>query len=201
MKVIAFPLLLAMVLGLMMLAACGGGETAAPAVEEIDLTTLGDDVDVATVEAVRQNPGVYLLDVREPDEYAAGHIPGITLIPMGEVAARLAELPRDKEIVVTCRTGNRSSQVADLLRDMPLPPVGGETERAVGLLVHGDVVRSGQLNDEVAPPGLAGVTAGFRVAEQRQAKFFARGFEGRHVFDLGFDGREMTHGFLAWVEG
>jgi hydroxyacylglutathione hydrolase len=101
----------------MMLVACGGGETAAPAVEEIDLTTLADDVDVATVEAVRQNPGVYLLDVREPDEYAAGHIPGITLIPMGEVAARLAELPRDKEIVVTCRTGNRSSQVADLLRE------------------------------------------------------------------------------------
>ena len=36
---------------------------------------------------------------------------------MGEVAARLAELPRDKEIIVTCRTGNRSSQVADLLRE------------------------------------------------------------------------------------
>lgn len=117
MKAIAFPLVLSLALGLMMLVACGGGETAAPAVEEIDLTTLADDVDVATVEAVRQNPGVYLLDVREPDEYAAGHIPGITLIPMGEVAARLAELPRDKEIVVTCRTGNRSSQVADLLRE------------------------------------------------------------------------------------
>lgn len=116
MKAIAFPLVLSLALGLMMLVACGGGETAAPAVEEIDLTTLADDVDVATVEAVRQNPGVYLLDVREPDEYAAGHIPGITLIPMGEVASRLAELPRDKEIIVTCRTGNRSGQVADLLR-------------------------------------------------------------------------------------
>ena len=117
MKAIAFSLLLAMALSLVLLTACGGGETAAPAVEEIDLTTLPDDVDVATVEALRQNPGVYLLDVREPDEYAAGHIPGITLIPMGEVAARLAELPRDKEIIVTCRTGNRSGQVADLLRE------------------------------------------------------------------------------------
>ena len=55
--------------------------------------------------------------MREPDEYAAGHIPGITLIPMGEVASRLTELPRDKEIIVTCRTGNRSSQIADLLRE------------------------------------------------------------------------------------
>ena len=117
MKTIRFPLLLTVVLSLALLAACGGGETAAPAVEEIDLTTLPDNVDVDTVEAVRQNPGVYLLDVREPDEYAAGHIPGITLIPMGEVASRLTELPRDKEIIVTCRTGNRSSQIADLLRE------------------------------------------------------------------------------------
>ena len=36
---------------------------------------------------------------------------------MGEVASRLTELPRDKEIIVTCRTGNRSSQIADLLRE------------------------------------------------------------------------------------
>ena len=117
MKTIGLPLVLAALLSLLLLVACGGGETAAPAVKEIDLTTLPDNVDVATVEAISQNPGVYLLDVREPDEYAAGHIPGITLIPMGEVAARLAELPRDKEIIVTCRTGNRSSQVADLLRE------------------------------------------------------------------------------------
>ena len=117
MKAIRIPLLLAVALSLALLAACGGNETAAPAVEEIDLTTLPDEVDVETVAAIRQNPGVYLLDVREPDEYAAGHIPGITLIPMGEVASRLTELPRDKEIIVTCRTGNRSSQVADLLRE------------------------------------------------------------------------------------
>ena len=117
MKAIRIPLLLAVALSLALLAACGGNETAAPAVEEIDLTTLPDEVDVETVAAIRQNPGVYLLDVREPDEYAAGHIPGITLIPMGEVASRLAELPRDKEIIVTCRTGNRSSQIADLLRE------------------------------------------------------------------------------------
>lgn len=115
MKTIYFALLAAIV-ALLLLAACGGQETAAPVVEEIDLTTLGDSVDVDTVNALRDNAGVFLIDVREPDEYAAGHIPGITLIPMGEVASRLAELPRDKEIIVTCRTGNRSGQVADLLR-------------------------------------------------------------------------------------
>ncbi len=108
-------LLFAPVLLALVLAACGGQEPE-PTPEEVDLATLADDVDVATVAAIRDNPGVFLLDVREPDEYAAGHIPGITLIPMGDVAARLAELPRDKEIVVTCRSGNRSAQVADFLR-------------------------------------------------------------------------------------
>lgn len=117
MRTTHFALLLAALVSLLLLAACGGQEAAAPVVEEIDLTTLADSVDVDTVHAIKDNAGVFLIDVREPDEYAAGHIPGITLIPMGEVAARLAELPRDKEIIVTCRTGNRSGQVADLLRE------------------------------------------------------------------------------------
>ena len=101
----------------LLLAACGGGETAAPAVDEIDLSTLAPSIDVDTAHSLHGNPDVFMLDVREPYEYAAGHIPGITLIPMGEVASRLTELPRDKEIIVTCRTGNRSSQIADLLRE------------------------------------------------------------------------------------
>ena len=115
MKVLAFAILILAAL----LAACGGGtgETAAPIVEEIDLSSLAPAVDVDTVRAVQDNPNVFLLDVREPDEYASGHIAGITLIPMGEVAARLSELPKDKEIIVTCRTGNRSGQVADFLRE------------------------------------------------------------------------------------
>jgi rhodanese-related sulfurtransferase len=115
MKYLTFALLMLVAL----LAACGGGatETAAPVVEEIDLSRLADTIDVATVHDLKDNPNVFLLDVREPDEYAAGHIPGITLIPMGEVPDRLSELPRDKEIIITCRTGNRSGQVADFLRE------------------------------------------------------------------------------------
>lgn len=115
MKTLAIAILILSAL----LAACGGGtgETAAPVVEEIDLSSLAPAVDVDTVRAVQDNPNVFLLDVREPDEYASGHIAGITLIPMGEVAARLSELPKDKEIIITCRTGNRSGQVADFLRE------------------------------------------------------------------------------------
>jgi rhodanese-related sulfurtransferase len=113
-RLVLFTLLLALAV---FAAACGGADTAAPALEEIDLSTLAGNVDVQTVAAVKDNPGVFLLDVREPDEYAAGHIPGITLLPMGEVPARLSEIPTDKEVIVTCRTGNRSSQVVDYLRE------------------------------------------------------------------------------------
>ena len=97
------------------LAACGGdgGETT---VEEIDPAGLAPSVDVDTAYALQDHPDVFLLDVREPDEYDAGHIPGITLIPMGEVADRLSEIPTDREVIVTCRTGNRSAQVVDFLR-------------------------------------------------------------------------------------
>jgi rhodanese-related sulfurtransferase len=58
---------------------------------------------------------VFFLDVREPDEWNSGHIPNTTLIPLGELQARLNELPRDKEIVVVCRSGNRSQQGRDIL--------------------------------------------------------------------------------------
>jgi len=106
------PLLLLMV-GVV-LAACGG--SAAPEAA-VDLTALPDTVDVATVNAIKDQPGVFLLDVREPDEYAAGHIPGITLIPMNDVPSRLSEIPKDKQVIVTCRTGNRSGQITDYLRE------------------------------------------------------------------------------------
>jgi rhodanese-related sulfurtransferase len=101
----------------LVLAGCGGG-TDESITEEIDLSALPASVDVETAHALQDHPDVYMLDVREPDEYEAGHIPGITLIPMGEVADRLAEIPKDKMLIVTCRTGNRSGQVADLLREL-----------------------------------------------------------------------------------
>ncbi len=99
------------------LAACGGGETAAPAAGGFDLSTLDPSIDVGTAHAAHGSPNVFMLDVREPDEYDAGHIPGITLIPMGEIPDRLSEIPTDMPVIVTCRTGNRSGQVVDFLRE------------------------------------------------------------------------------------
>ena len=56
-----------------------------------------------------------LIDVREPVEFAEAHVPGAHLIPMGQLASRLDEVPRDKTVYVICRTGNRSGQMGPLL--------------------------------------------------------------------------------------
>ncbi len=57
-----------------------------------------------------------LLDVREPWELAVASVPGIVHIPMGEVADRLNEIDRDQSVVVLCRSGKRSLEVAKLLQ-------------------------------------------------------------------------------------
>jgi rhodanese-related sulfurtransferase len=58
----------------------------------------------------------FLLDVREPDEYAAGHAPGAHHVPMMEIPARLADVPTDDDVVVVCRSGGRSGQVVSYLQ-------------------------------------------------------------------------------------
>ncbi len=50
----------------------------------------------------------FVLDVREPQEYDDGHVPGATLMPLATVPVRHSELPKDRAIYVICRTGGRS---------------------------------------------------------------------------------------------
>jgi len=57
----------------------------------------------------------YLLDVREVDEWTAGHAPGAHHLPMMEIPARMAEVPADGDVVVVCRMGGRSAQVTAYL--------------------------------------------------------------------------------------
>lgn len=57
-----------------------------------------------------------VIDVREPDEYAKGHVPGAHLIPMRELARRISEIPKVAPVFVICASGNRSLAMADLLR-------------------------------------------------------------------------------------
>jgi hypothetical protein len=60
--------------------------------------------------------GALMLDVREPDEWQAGHVAQAWLLPMGQVARHRGDLPQDRRIVVASRSGGRSAAVAEALR-------------------------------------------------------------------------------------
>ena len=63
-----------------------------------------------------KSDGATVVDVREPGEYVAGHVPGATLIPMGQLSSRLGELDKSRPVYLVCASGNRSAAMTDLLR-------------------------------------------------------------------------------------
>jgi rhodanese-related sulfurtransferase len=77
-------------------------------------TALPPEISVSEAYSKYQN-GAYVLDVRTQEEWADFHAPNTTLIPLDQLPARLNEIPRDREIVVVCRSGNRSKQGRDIL--------------------------------------------------------------------------------------
>jgi rhodanese-related sulfurtransferase len=76
-------------------------------------------VDVPEIDVSRlaelQAQGVTLIDVRNPDEYEAGHVPGARLIPLPEVGERVAEVPAGTPVYVICAAGGRSRKACELL--------------------------------------------------------------------------------------
>ena len=75
-------------------------------VPEIDVSTLAD----------LQARGATVIDVRNPDEYEAGHVPGARLIPLPEVPERVDEVPGDGPVYVICAMGGRSRKACELLQ-------------------------------------------------------------------------------------
>jgi rhodanese-related sulfurtransferase len=78
--------------------------------------TAPQEISVAEAFA-KYEQGVFLLDVRTQEEWEDYHAPNTTLIPLDELADRVNELPKDQEIVVICRSGNRSQEGRDILLD------------------------------------------------------------------------------------
>ncbi|MGQ4379311.1 rhodanese-like domain-containing protein [Streptomyces sp. SAS_267] len=72
------------------------------------------EVDLETFTAAWR-AGAVILDVREPEEYQAGHVPGAQLAPLSALAAALPHLPRGRQVYVICASGNRSQWAADRL--------------------------------------------------------------------------------------
>jgi rhodanese-related sulfurtransferase len=73
-------------------------------------------VHIPTVTVNDVSTDAYLLDVRELDEWEAGHAPGAAHLPMMDIPSRMSEVPQDREVVVVCRVGGRSGQVVAYLR-------------------------------------------------------------------------------------
>jgi rhodanese-related sulfurtransferase len=76
---------------------------------------LPPEVNVSTVDALGERDDVYVVDVRSASEYASGHVPGSHNIPEKELVSRVAEMPKDGEVILTCRTGHKSGKAVGLL--------------------------------------------------------------------------------------
>jgi rhodanese-related sulfurtransferase len=78
--------------------------TSSPAVDEIDVAALAG-----------RPAGAVVLDVREPEEYAHGHVPEAINLPQADLATRLGQVPRDRPVLVICQAGVRSLRAAQFL--------------------------------------------------------------------------------------
>lgn len=76
-------------------------------------TLLSQDAFLALPRSGEHAPVV--LDVRTPEEYVAGHVPGAVNIPYDQVVARLADVPKDRDVVLYCHSGRRALLAADVL--------------------------------------------------------------------------------------
>ena len=99
--------------------------TAAPTVAAsgpVSKAPLPDTISVAET-AAKRDAGAFILDVRTQEEWNEYHIPGSTLITLDQLETRLNEVPKDKEVVVVCRSGNRSQPGRDILKNAGFPQV------------------------------------------------------------------------------
>ncbi len=99
------------------LSACAPAATpaaTAPSAGPISVKPLASEITPEQARSMAAS-GAFVLDVREPSEWEELHVANTTLIPLGQLEKRLSEIPRDREVVVICRSGNRSTTGRDIL--------------------------------------------------------------------------------------
>jgi rhodanese-related sulfurtransferase len=79
------------------------------------MLTTAPEVQELTVDEFALREDAFVIDVREPEEYEAGHVQGALHLPQADLALRLEELPRDRPIVCICQAGRRSLRAAQFL--------------------------------------------------------------------------------------
>jgi rhodanese-related sulfurtransferase len=105
--------------------------------------------DVPTVSVQDLPAELVLLDVREPDEWAAGHVEGAQHIPMNDIPRRTAELDQDADIIVVCKVGGRSAQVTAWLNEK-----GYRATNLDGGMLAWAAARRPMISETSAPPAV-----------------------------------------------
>ena len=103
----------AMSVAFMTIATAGEPAATAPASAAAAVAPMSQE---ALLEHQSRHPDhLFVLDVRTPQEYAEGHVPGAVNVPYDQLASRLAEVPKDKDVVLYCKSGRRAGIAADVL--------------------------------------------------------------------------------------
>jgi molybdopterin-guanine dinucleotide biosynthesis protein A/rhodanese-related sulfurtransferase len=90
-------------------------EVAAWAAGQTGVMSDASHPEIGVEELARDHADDWILDVRQPDEYEEGHVPGAVLIPLDQLPERHGEVPVDREVFVVCRSGGRSAAAVEVL--------------------------------------------------------------------------------------
>lgn len=110
------------------------------------LTTSPAVPEISPDELEGRDTTALLIDVREPVEYAEGHVPGAVNLPQADLATRLDELPREQPIFVICQGGYRSLRAAQFLKQMGLERVGSVTGGTSAWAAAGKTLQTGEID-------------------------------------------------------
>ncbi|MDA0564633.1 rhodanese-like domain-containing protein [Streptomonospora sp. S1-112] len=105
---------------------------------------------VPVVEVSTVPPDGFVLDVREDDEWRAGHAPDALHIPLHQLPERAAEVPRDRQVYVVCRIGGRSAQAVQALND-----AGWQAANVAGGMQAWALAGRGMVSETGADPRVA----------------------------------------------
>ena len=88
--------------------------------------------------------GSLVIDVREPDEYESGHIPGAILVPLSTVLSNTSEFQSNEIVYVVCRSGGRSMQACEMLHEVGISNVVNVAGGTMGWISLGNEIVTGE---------------------------------------------------------